>query len=177
MDFESISKKPLGHSVIGVGPRGVLNSRAGPPGLAAFATAAVKDSSSSRLALWPGIVLTCLGVRRLFQTTGTLQIRRDTGGGLVAQWIRHRPTEPGIAGSSPAGVIWPIAELRLAGLHCTFVECAGVLRSTRGGSAIWRLPSKSSITNLGRCPGSMCLCGLMAKAPPSDSFDWTSNGN
>ena len=22
----------------------------------------------------------------------------------VAQWIRHRPTEPGIAGSSPAGV-------------------------------------------------------------------------
>ncbi len=24
---------------------------------------------------------------------------------LVAQWIRHRPTEPGIAGSSPAGVI------------------------------------------------------------------------
>ena len=24
--------------------------------------------------------------------------------GLVAQWIRHRPTEPGIAGSSPAGV-------------------------------------------------------------------------
>jgi hypothetical protein len=26
--------------------------------------------------------------------------------GPVAQWIRHRPTEPGIAGSSPAGVIW-----------------------------------------------------------------------
>ena len=25
--------------------------------------------------------------------------------GLVAQWIRHRPTEPGIAGSSPAEVI------------------------------------------------------------------------
>ena len=24
--------------------------------------------------------------------------------GPVAQWIRHRPTEPGIAGSSPAGV-------------------------------------------------------------------------
>ena len=23
----------------------------------------------------------------------------------MAQWIRHRPTEPGIAGSSPAGVI------------------------------------------------------------------------
>ena len=26
-------------------------------------------------------------------------------GGSVAQWIMHRPTEPGIAGSSPAGVI------------------------------------------------------------------------
>lgn len=25
--------------------------------------------------------------------------------GPVAQWIRHRPTEPGIAGLSPAGVI------------------------------------------------------------------------
>ena len=25
--------------------------------------------------------------------------------GPVAQWIRHRSTEPGIAGSSPAGVI------------------------------------------------------------------------
>ena len=27
------------------------------------------------------------------------------GIGPVAQWIRHRPTEPGIAGSSPAGVM------------------------------------------------------------------------
>ena len=26
--------------------------------------------------------------------------------GPVAQWIRHRPTEPGIAGSSPAGVMF-----------------------------------------------------------------------
>ena len=30
----------------------------------------------------------------------------------VAQWIRHRPTEPGIAGSSPAGVLLP-ADLAL----------------------------------------------------------------
>ena len=29
----------------------------------------------------------------------------DSITGPVAQWIRHRPTEPGIAGSSPAGVI------------------------------------------------------------------------
>ena len=25
----------------------------------------------------------------------------------VAQWIRHRPPKPGIAGSSPAGGWWP----------------------------------------------------------------------
>ena len=35
--------------------------------------------------------------------------QRESGAGptegLVAQWIRHRPTEPGIAGSSPAEVI------------------------------------------------------------------------
>ena len=30
---------------------------------------------------------------------------RNHDNGPVAQWIRHRPTEPGIAGSSPAGVI------------------------------------------------------------------------
>ena len=30
--------------------------------------------------------------------------------GPVAQWIRHRLTEPGIAGSSPAGVILALLE-------------------------------------------------------------------
>ena len=33
------------------------------------------------------------------------QLDRHHITGPVAQWIRHRPTEPGIAGSSPAGVI------------------------------------------------------------------------
>ena len=35
------------------------------------------------------------------------QVARSTSKGIgpVAQWIRHRPTEPGIAGSSPAGVM------------------------------------------------------------------------
>ena len=28
--------------------------------------------------------------------------------GPAAQWIRHRPTEPGIAGLSPAGAIFPV---------------------------------------------------------------------
>ncbi len=32
-------------------------------------------------------------------------VRSHGCSGPVAQWIRHRPTEPGIAGSSPAGVI------------------------------------------------------------------------
>ena len=40
--------------------------------------------------------------------------------GPVAQWIRHRPTEPGIAGSSPAGVILPthLAVLALFAMPC-----------------------------------------------------------
>ena len=37
--------------------------------------------------------------------------------GLVAQWIRHRPTEPGIAGSSPAGVIALAAPLSCHASH------------------------------------------------------------
>ena len=46
--------------------------------------------------------------------------------GPVAQWIRHRPTEPGIAGSSPAGVIFSTSALRavlllkLFDLHAIF---------------------------------------------------------
>ena len=40
--------------------------------------------------------------------------------GPVAQWIRHRPTEPGIAGSSPAGVnccsTWRLCQSRLMSL-------------------------------------------------------------
>ena len=40
----------------------------------------------------------------------------------VAQWIRHRPTEPGIAGSSPAGFTLPAHTL----LNCTL---QGVRRS------------------------------------------------
>ena len=47
--------------------------------------------------------------------------------GLVAQWIRHRPTEPGIAGSSPAEVncIWShAAPIDDANSHCmTLSQC------------------------------------------------------
>ena len=44
----------------------------------------------------------------------------------MAQWIRHRPTEPGIAGSSPAGVIFSTSALhavlllKLFDLHAIF---------------------------------------------------------
>ena len=37
----------------------------------------------------------------------------------MAQWIRHRPTEPGIAGSSPAGVIFHIFALFRIGIRHT----------------------------------------------------------
>ena len=35
--------------------------------------------------------------------------------GPVAQWMRHRPTEPGIAGSSPAGVIVIACNMEMMG--------------------------------------------------------------
>jgi hypothetical protein len=48
---------------------------------------------------------------RMLEGMGVLpkKIRSDPehcSRGPVAQWVRHRPTEPGIAGSSPAGVIF-----------------------------------------------------------------------
>jgi hypothetical protein len=46
---------------------------------------------------------------RIYDFTGAIRFGEksdvDQTIGPVAQWIRHRPTEPGIAGSSPAGVI------------------------------------------------------------------------
>ena len=40
-------------------------------------------------------------------------LRLGIARGPVAQWIRHRPTEPGIAGSSPAGVKRSVLKLKL----------------------------------------------------------------
>ena len=42
--------------------------------------------------------------------------------GPVAQWIRHRPTEPVIAGSSPAGVMF------IHDVLCVEVQCANMQR-------------------------------------------------
>ena len=38
------------------------------------------------------------------------QYAKQFSTGPVAQWIRHRPTEPGIAGSNPAGVVVSVAK-------------------------------------------------------------------
>ena len=48
----------------------------------------------------------------LLQHHNLLSIFEITG--PVAQWIRHRPTEPGIAGSSPVGVICCCAHITVA---------------------------------------------------------------
>ena len=40
-----------------------------------------------------------------YESTKYMRTSGHLSSGPVAQWIRHRPTEPGIAGSSPAGVI------------------------------------------------------------------------
>ena len=60
------------------------------------------------------------------RTSNYLKIHIAAAAGPVAQWIRHRPTEPGIAGSSPAGVIFSTSALRavlllkLFDLHAIF---------------------------------------------------------
>ena len=54
--------------------------------------------------------------------------------GPVAQWIRHRPTEPGISGSTPAGVI--CAPLRQPNLEArTTTDTEGI--RTPAGRAQW----------------------------------------
>ena len=49
--------------------------------------------------------------RRLVSDEGECRSESEAIG-PVAQWIRHRPTELGIAGSSPAGVIVWVSLLR-----------------------------------------------------------------
>ena len=64
--------------------------------------------------------------------------------GPVAQWIRHRPTEPGIAGSSPAGVIfmhvgWQSGSFYLLPVGCKshICRCAGLASSGRSEVKTW----------------------------------------
>ena len=59
--------------------------------------------------------LSCEGASATFvhRRADALRIGGRTTG-PVAQWIRHRPTEPGIAGSSPARVIFDVAHIAAA---------------------------------------------------------------
>ena len=71
----------------------------------------------------------------------TQQLALQMGSGPVAQWIRHRPTEPGIAGSSPASAI------------CTTRRPAGVICTTR------RLRNRPPQTQTNRHRGDSNPCG------------------
>ena len=64
--------------------------------------------------------------------------------GPVAQWIRHRPTEPGIAGSSPAGVMFRLLPARSGFLFTDanvrpFAHWAGESRRLRAAAALFWL--------------------------------------
>ena len=62
--------------------------------------------SLSLTALFSLLPVSCCSLA-LPPSSPCFQVARSTSKGIgpVAQWIRHRPTEPGIAGSSPAGVM------------------------------------------------------------------------
>ena len=57
--------------------------------------------ASSHVTVHPAVALVCPQLR----ARRKLCACSSAPEGPVAQWIRHRPTEPGIAGSSPAGVM------------------------------------------------------------------------
>ena len=79
--------------------------------------------------------------------------------GPVSQWIRHWPTEPGIAGSSPAGVISPPAALgcspRLGRVACPQSGTVDKTAAPRSGDC--RFESR-------RRQLSVCNCGLSVQA-------------
>ena len=64
-------------------------------------------------------------------------------GGPVAQWIRHRPTEPGIVGSSPTRII-------LCGLLCGCF-CSRRREPSRADTSL----AKNPLLTLTRCPRSL----------------------
>ena len=74
-------------------------------------------------------------------------IKDDISTGLVAQWIRHRPTEPGIAGSSPAEVILQKPVSHFHALPDFTVVCLGSLCNVSGPCQPmlrlrWRFPMR-----------------------------------
>ena len=96
----------------------------------------------------------------------TLQVtslHNDSKQGPVAQWIRHRPTEPGIAGSSPAGVMLPhqycMQYFFLRG--STNVQVSRLRWHTLDSYS--RVPSPSSLESAGTCVAECrAICALAA---------------
>ena len=63
-----------------------------------------------RVCVWLGSACCC------YKNNSNAAQHIETTSGPVAQWIRHRPTEPGIAGSSPAGVM-SVRDVQRSPLH------------------------------------------------------------
>ena len=70
-----------------------------------------------------------------------------------AQWIRHRPMEPGIAASSPAEVIFPSSRLRVVSLCQTTAHNQVIFPSSRLRAVSLHGPTAHS--QLG------CYCGTL----------------
>jgi hypothetical protein len=96
--------------------------------------------------------------------------------GPVAQWIRHRPTEPGIAGSSPAGFISPWHVLILSKLQvCPQGEMRAGQNSKgacahghwRTGACVRDCPTSivSSRTHFHCCWPEACRLGSVMRIP------------
>ena len=82
--------------------------------------------------------------------------------GPVAQWIRHRPTEPGIAGSSPAGVMF-----RLLPAHSFFSLHRFESKTSRSMGGRLPLPLRSCRTYFAVARRKhLRLCGCCARAVP-----------
>ena len=101
--------------------------------------------------------------------------------GVYSQMLYQLSYSRRCAPCTPSNVRSSPAPRKAFNGDCRFESCRGHLGhpritarrvalhtcGARGGLAFnpWRV-----------CPGSMCLRGLMAKVPPSDCLDWTSNG-
>lgn len=104
--------------------------------------------------------------------------------GPVAQWIRHRPTEPGIAGSSPAGFICNICANLWRGvlsLECSLLlELAWLCLASFGSTSCMGLAGIlccHAMLRLGRCCNRMRLqvAGNL-RAPQNHNSGYSSVG-
>lgn len=98
----------------------------------------------------------CQCVMLFTHKLSTLRCWQRRHRGPVAQWIRHRPTEPGIAGSSPAGVIIQNRMHPLTAKHCP------LLQTHLDSIVVLRLPSMmpSSLCTPWRIFRPRCACGI-----------------